>query len=128
MQPNTGEENGGKQQDEQKDGDQKDSEKSKGSDQDTTQINNGLGAVIAGFMGWSVASSRPDGQPILDREAFKNLDREKDKRRFLRWHKGQLKHVGASGSLETDIGDLPPIGFHGFNFNDRRIYGAETQK
>ncbi len=100
------------------------------SDQGKPREDLGLGAMVAGFMGWSAVSSRrSDDKMILNREAFQRLNLEEDKRRFLRWHNGQLKEGGHSSRSGSQTGDLPFIGFPFLNFNDRRTnYGADTRR
>ena len=55
----------------------------------------GLGAVVAGLSGWKVASSGRTGKRRrLKHESFRELEREMDNRRFLRWNNGEWTHIG----------------------------------
>jgi Ca2+-binding RTX toxin-like protein len=86
-----------------------------------TRMDSELGIVVAGLMGWGVASIRRPGDPsILDREAFRKLTREADNRRFLRWHDGQFREAGSWGRARIDEGDLPSSGILSLSFDDRR--------
>ncbi len=63
-----------------------------------------LNSVVAGLTGWGLASSRStNGQSVLNRESFRNLDRERDNRRFLRWRKGRFVDFGQGGSSGTRL-------------------------
>ncbi|MCK9230540.1 MAG: hypothetical protein M0P18_07670, partial [Syntrophales bacterium] len=55
-------------------------------DDGTDGVQSGIGATIAGIMGWKVLSgTTPARTAIIDRESFRELAARQEKRRFKRW-------------------------------------------
>ena len=87
-----------------------------------------LNAVVAGLTGWGLASSRPsNGKTDLNRKAFRELDEEKDLRRFMRWQDGQFEDYVQGCDFGTERKEVPLNIFPYFKFTDRRIYDTETR-
>jgi hypothetical protein len=89
-----------------------------------------LNFVVAGLTGWGLASSRPSkgrGRSILNRKAFKKLDREKELRRFMRWQDGRFEDFVQGSNSRSEREAFPSNSFQLLNFIDRRTYGEETR-
>ena len=58
---------------------------------DINKDNIELASIVSGLSGWGLVSRRsPNGKSILDRDAFRELDREMNRRRFLHWREGRF--------------------------------------
>jgi Ca2+-binding RTX toxin-like protein len=91
-------------------------------DQDRNDKQSGLGAVVASLTGWQAVLSGGivSGSPVLDREAFKHLDRKGNDRRFRRWSNGRLKNFDGTDP-ESDAETFERAGF-------RTISPSNTRK
>jgi hypothetical protein len=62
-------------------------------DAESTESPIELGSLVAGLSGWGLASTRAHGgSSVLDREGFQRLERERERKKFIRWSDGELVH------------------------------------